>query len=167
MNMDIKQHLEYILYSNEMTGYQHQAMNAIIELLGFCDYNRLCELAKADKDGRIVILPDKNKIPMLKSGTPVWYVNRENGEIEPGKVSNLSYKNETLDSFGVEFDYGDFDEFYGSAWGDCLFASEEQAKAALEKKPLTCAGCIYLDQMPAPCANCVRAKITADYYSGF
>lgn len=31
-------------------------------------------------------------------------------------------------------------------------------------EPLTCAGCIYLDQMPAPYANCVRAKRTMDYY---
>ena len=32
-------------------------MDAVTELLGFCDYERLCELAKADKDEKCVVLP--------------------------------------------------------------------------------------------------------------
>lgn len=29
----------------------------LAELCGFCDYDRLCDLAQADKDGRLVVLP--------------------------------------------------------------------------------------------------------------
>ena len=93
--------------------------------------SRLRELAQADREGRCVILPDPAKTPVLKTGAPVWYVDNENGEIEPGKVFIASYKDGKLDSFSVNFDCGDFDEFMGSAWGNCFFGSEKQAEAAL------------------------------------
>ena len=51
----IREHLEDMLCdrecSAEMTGYQYQAVDALIELLGYCDYDRLCELARVDKNG--------------------------------------------------------------------------------------------------------------------
>lgn len=37
--------------SDALTGYQKQALDAIVELLSYCSYERLCQLAKADRDG--------------------------------------------------------------------------------------------------------------------
>lgn len=40
---------------------------------------------------------------------------------------------------------------------------DNNVPAKAPNESLTCAGCIY-HQMPAPCANCVRAKRTEDFY---
>ena len=96
--------------------------------------DRLRELAQADKEGRCIILPDPQKTPVLRKGTPVWYVDNATGEIEPGKVFIASYKDGKLDSFSVDFECGDFDEFVGSALGNCFFGSKEQAEAALRRE---------------------------------
>lgn len=70
----------------------------------------------------------------LTKGTPIWYVDQNTGEIEEGEVFSVYYKDGKLDSFSVDFvQSGDFDEFVGSAWGDCFFGNPEQAKAALLK----------------------------------
>lgn len=92
------------------------------------------ELAQADREGRCVVLPDPAKVPVLKTGSPVWYVDHENGEIESGKVFIASYKDGKLVGFSVDFDCGDFDEFMGTAWGNCFFGSEKQAEAALRRE---------------------------------
>lgn len=54
MEKTYKEYLEEILcskVSDDLTGDQKQALDAVTELLGFCDYERLCELAKLDKEG--------------------------------------------------------------------------------------------------------------------
>ena len=86
------------------------------------DLDRLRELVEADREGRCVVL---QKEAELKKGDKVWYVDKENGEIESGTVFSVEYKDGKLFSFSVDFDCGDFDEFDGSAWGDCFFASME------------------------------------------
>ena len=117
---------------------QREATNrlfAIENILGDeYDLDRLRELAQADREGRCIILPDPQKTPVLRKGTPVWYVDNETGEIEPGKVFIASYKDGKLDSFSVDFECGDFDEFVGSALGNCFFGSKEQAEAALRRQ---------------------------------
>lgn len=117
---------------------QREATNrlfAIENILGDeYDLDRLRELAQADREGRCIILPDPQKTPVLRKGTPVWYVDNETGEIEPGKVFIASYKDGKLDSFSVDFECGDFDEFVGSALGNCFFGSKEQAEAALRRE---------------------------------
>ena len=117
---------------------QREATNrlfAIENILGDeYDLDRLRELAQADREGRCIILPDPQKTPVLRKGTPVWYVDNETGEIEPGKVFIASYKDGELDSFSVDFECGDFDEFVGSALGNCFFGSKEQAEAALRRE---------------------------------
>ena len=93
---------------------------------------RLRELAEADREGRCVILP---KEKLLKKGMAVWYVDTDTGEIEEGEVFSVDYKGKHLDSFSVDFKVSDdFDEFLGSAWGDCFFGSKEQAEAALRRE---------------------------------
>lgn len=117
-----------------MCGKQFNAAgqtDSLSELLALCNYDRLLQLAQSDKDGRCVVLPEKEP---LEKGMRVWYVYEDTGEIEEGEVVSVHYKEGKLDSFGVNFiPSGDFDEFFGSAWGDCFFGSPEQAKAALLK----------------------------------
>lgn len=106
---------------------------AIEDILGDdYDLDRLRDLVEADREGRCAVFPNKIKTPILEKGTPVWYVDYKNGEIERGIIFSVSQKGEKLDSFSVDFDCGDFDEFIGSAWGDCFFGSKEQAEAALK-----------------------------------
>lgn len=93
------------------------------------DLDRLRELVQSDRDGRCVV-QQKEYAP--KKGDKVWYVDRENREIESGTVFFASYKDGKLDSFSVDFDCGDFDEFSGGAFGKCFFGSKESAEAALK-----------------------------------
>lgn len=73
MEKTYKEYLEEILcskVSDDLTGSQKQALEAVTELIGFCDYERLCELAKADKERRCVIAkkqPEKGKKYVLQS----------------------------------------------------------------------------------------------------
>ena len=105
-----------------------------VDACGGLPLRRIRELVQADKEERCIILPDPQKTPVLRKGTPVWYVDNETGEIEPGKVFIASYKDGKLDSFSVDFECGDFDEFVGSALGNCFFGSKEQAEAALRRE---------------------------------
>lgn len=69
MEKTCKEYLEEILcskISDDLTGAQKQALDAVTELLGFCDYERLCELAKADKDGKYSVIHAQ------------WVIDREN-----------------------------------------------------------------------------------------
>ena len=69
---------------------------------------------------------------VIQNGTPVWYVDFEEGYIERGVVFGVQYKGKKVHSFSVNFDKdGDFDEFYGDAIGSCFFLDEETAKAEL------------------------------------
>lgn len=68
---------------------------------------------------------------VIRVGTPLWYVDEETGNIEKAIVETVNYKDGVLDSFGAEFDNGDFDVFEGSAIDDCFFRSEQQAIQSL------------------------------------
>lgn len=108
-----------------------QELKQIKDILGDdYDLSRLRELVEADRGGRCVVLPKEGT---LKKGDNVWYVDRETGEIEGGTVFSSYYKNGMLDTFSVDFEDGDFDEFIGSAWGTCIFGSQKYAEAALIK----------------------------------
>lgn len=71
---------------------------------------------------------EKQLSEMLESEATVYYLDDDDGKIERGVVTSVEYDGEKLVSFGVEFpESGDFDEFFGEAWGDCFFSSEEDA----------------------------------------
>lgn len=73
---------------------------------------------------------DKNNFP--KKGDSVYYVNKELGMVEHGDIYSLQFKNGEIASVGVLFgEVDDFDEFYGSAFGSCLFLDEEMARNKL------------------------------------
>lgn len=80
-----------------------------------------------------IIKREKQRAEMLKSGATIYYLG-DDGEIERGIATSVNYNEGGLVSFGVEFpESNDFDEFYGEAWGDCFFGSEEEALDKLRK----------------------------------
>ena len=79
------------------------------------------------------LIEAKAKYTDLKVGAKVWYVDFETGEIETGTLSGVYFKDGKLDSFSVDFDCGDFDEFLGKAMGKDFFLSGDDACAALRK----------------------------------
>lgn len=98
-------------------GYSHIwcRLNAIENILGDnYDLDHLRELVQADRDGRCVIYPKEG---VLNKGDRVWYVDIKSGVLESGTVFVATCKDGKLDSFSVNFDSGDFDEFLGIAWG--------------------------------------------------
>ncbi|SCH20302.1 Uncharacterised protein [uncultured Clostridium sp.] len=62
MELTHLEYLEEILNSKDacdhLTGYQKMVIDALTELLSYCPYERLCELAQADREGRCVVLED-------------------------------------------------------------------------------------------------------------
>lgn len=105
--------------------------------------SRLAEIEDiiADEDGNYnldrltkIMKVEKQRSEMLKTGATVYYVDAI-GEIERGVVTSVCYDKGRLESFGVEFpESNDFDEFFGSAWGDCFFGSEEEALDQLRER---------------------------------
>lgn len=69
----------------------------------------------------------------LQSGNPVWYVNFEESKIEKGTISGIYFKDGNVDSFSVDFENGDFDEFYGESIGKRFFLTKEAADEAFVK----------------------------------
>lgn len=57
MELTHLEYLEEILNSKDacdhLTGYQKIVIDALTELLSYCPYERLCELAQADQEGKI------------------------------------------------------------------------------------------------------------------
>lgn len=103
---------------------------AIEDILGDeYDLSRLRDLVQADREGRCVISPKEG---VLNKGDRVWYVDIKSRVLESGTVFIVEYKDGKLDSFSVNFDSGDFDEFLGIAWGDCIFGSKKSAEKALK-----------------------------------
>lgn len=86
-------------------------------------------IANEDKFPTISVLKlDKSNFP--KKGDDIYYVDNELSEIEHGTIHSIYFKNGEIDIIAVDFGY-DFDEFDGSAFGDCLFLSEEMARNSL------------------------------------
>ena len=67
----------------------------------------------------------------LKKGDDIYYVDRENNEIEHGIIFSVAFKDWKVDSFSVDFDCGDFDEFSSGALGVHYFTNEKDAEFAL------------------------------------
>ncbi len=67
----------------------------------------------------------------LKQDDDIYYVDRENGLIEHGKVYIVTFKNKRVDTFSVNFDDGTFDVFDGIGLGKCFFTNEHNARDTL------------------------------------
>lgn len=73
----------------------------------------------------------------LRKGSPVWYVHVDTGEIETGRIFSASFGEDgKLDSFSIDFDCGDFDEFNGKSMGVSVFTSKAKAEQAAVKARL-------------------------------
>ncbi len=80
---------------------------------------------------------DKKDAEMpLQVGDTVWYADKEeNGNVERGEVISVYYKNGVLDDIGVNFpDTNDFTDFFGEAFGKCLFKKKEDAQRCVMNK---------------------------------
>ena len=72
-------------------------------------------------------------IPYANSGEIEYYADMESGAIEHGTVHIAAYKNGHLESFSVNFDNGDFDEFVGSGFGTHFFRTEAEASTCVKQ----------------------------------
>lgn len=65
----------------------------------------------------------------LRVNQDIWYISEDNPSPEHGTIFSISYnKNGSLDSFSINFDNGDFDEFLGSAYLKYFFDTKEDAE---------------------------------------
>ena len=72
-----------------------------------------------------------DKLPLLRRGKPVWYVDFDVGDIEKGTIFSAAYEGGNLIAFAVDFESGDFDEFVGDCFGVTFFDSVRKAESAL------------------------------------
>ena len=91
------------------------------------------ELKEAVKEDFLKLCAEdtKEKYLHLKNGDDIYYVDSDNGEVEHGKIFSVAFKDGEVDSFSVDFDCGDFDEFSGGALGVHYFINKEDAETAL------------------------------------
>ena len=120
-------------YAAELRGYAELALAALrgqaaVERLRAENEELRAELARAKE-------ASGGKTAALAKGSTVFYVDRVKGEIDRGEVFDVYGKNGKVVLFSVDFpESGNFDDFLGSAWGSCIFGSEEEARAALSKR---------------------------------
>lgn len=74
----------------------------------------------------------ETQLPLVH-GDDIYYADTENGFVEHGTVFIASYKDGRLDSFSVDFDDGDFNEFVGEALGHSFFKDKDDAAKAVKK----------------------------------
>ena len=98
----------------------HEAAEQLRHLCQGCDLDRLEELAEADKDGRVVVLPCKVGDKLYR----VFY-----GEIFEHRVGSMKY-------FAIQGKWGietyPFCPCVESSIGKTIFLTREEAKKALE-----------------------------------
>ena len=68
----------------------------------------------------------------IQIGDPIYYLDSDSGEIEPGTVHGVYFKNGKVETISVNFE-NDFDEFDGDGLGRSLFRSQEAARAFWQK----------------------------------
>ena len=74
-----------------------------------------------------------NCFQCLKKDDDIYYIDRDNNEIEHGKLFSITFKEREVACFSVNFDNGDFDEFVGEGLGRSFFINKEDAEVALKK----------------------------------
>ena len=103
------------------------------------DINRLRELAEADKDGRLVVLPCKDWLEVVfGSQVLFWGIDKDYAE-QPIREISLDDADRIgwYDGYKTVFlkgtdENGEAWEFYPEEIGETVFLTSEEAKAALE-----------------------------------
>lgn len=70
--------------------------------------------------------------PNISSGTPLWFINKENGKIEKARVFSVCCKENGSSTFFVDFESGKFAEYPIEALGTLCFKNEDEAKDNLD-----------------------------------
>ena len=146
MELTHLEYLEEILNSKDacdhLTGYQKMVIDALTELLSYCPYERLCELAQADREGRCVVPPckvgQKVKVDVRTWGN-VWnYKTVENGKFLIGEIVAITKtKKQTLVKIRVEHNVSwkrPTRRYPASAIGKTVFLTCEEADVALRRE---------------------------------
>lgn len=107
----------------------------LADLESFCSYTRLRELAEADKDGRLAVLPCKDWLDIV-FGEQVLFWGIDGNRVVEISVDDADritwyngWKSVTIKGFG---EYGDDWEFYARDIGETVFLTREEAEKALE-----------------------------------
>lgn len=94
---------------------------AIEDILGDeYDLAHLRELIQADREGRCILIAGAPK-----PGDLVYYRD-EDGSKEYGVIGTVFCEDGKLNSFSVDFEDSDFDEFKGKAWGSFVFPDDRK-----------------------------------------
>jgi hypothetical protein len=67
----------------------------------------------------------------LRRGDDIWYADKEENCVEHGKIHSICIKDDKVESFSVDFDCEDFDEFDGKGLGVYFFMHKIDAEDAL------------------------------------
>lgn len=111
---------------NDDTGWAGELIRSTVadleDAIGDCSIDRLQELAKADKAGKIMILP-------VKTGEYIYLISL-NSEIVPCRVGNIA-----AEEWGTSFEgYVEGFGAYRTGPNEKVFFSRESAEAALAKE---------------------------------
>lgn len=92
-------------------------------------------------------------------GRPVWCKSLINGKSEWAIIRIVEMSKTWFVALaGASQGFEDKDT-YGETW-----LAYAYPPAHIDREPMSCAGCDYLDRDNVPCAHCVRAAGYADYY---
>lgn len=114
------------LAAYEDTGLTPEVINKWAVAVMFfedADTNKLIELADAEKEGRLIVLP-------CKVGDTV-YLTTHNGKVTKGTAVSFRFREKLM----VDIEYNHFGTYATSRyWGETVFLTREEAEAALEEK---------------------------------
>ena len=114
---DVIEMLENPLYKSQSETWLR--LCDIEDILGDeYDLAHLRELIQADREGRCILISDAPK-----PGDLVYYRD-EDGSKEYGVIGTVFCEDGKLNSFSVDFEDSDFDEFKGEAWGSVVFPDD-------------------------------------------
>ena len=121
----LRQYLDTELTPEEI-DMDHEAAEQLRQLCRNCDLARLEELAEADKDGRLVVLPcqsGEHVFALLDDQTHVWECEVEHAVLDGWrKVFAIRPLGHSKDSYYAPF----------GAFGQTVFLTREEAEKALE-----------------------------------
>ena len=103
----------------------------LADLESFCSYTRLRELAEADKDGRLVVLP---WIPglVLTHKNALYIIDEDEGKIYEDGLYEAEIGTNSEGRIAVNFMTLDSCLFYDEDIGKTVFLTREEAENALE-----------------------------------